>query len=265
MVFESLELDAYLQRIRLGAPLPVSIESLASITEAHAASIPFENLDILLGLPISLDLEALVRKLIHNRRGGYCFEHNTLMRAVLECLGYQVTGLGARVVSESGAMRPRTHMLLVVELPAGQYVVDVGFGGDGLLHPIALQHHASVRVGMSHHRLRNDGPQWVLEVEHDGRWTDLYSFDLAAQWLPDYEVANHFTSTHPSSPFVVNLTAQLVRRQRHVVLRNRTLTVREPGGLTTQTVRDPAHLLTVLEDEFGLAFPPGTRFRRPEF
>jgi N-hydroxyarylamine O-acetyltransferase len=169
------------------------------------------------------------------------------------------------VFSESGAMRPRTHMLLLVELPAGQFVVDVGFGGDGLLHPIALQHDASVRAGMSHHRLRSDGPQWVLQVEHDGQWTDLYHFDLAPQWPADYEVANHFTSTHPSSPFVANLTAQLVRRQRHVVLRNRTLTVREPGGSTTQTVRDPTHLLAVLEGEFRLAFPPGTRFRRPEF
>lgn len=265
MNVEELDLRAYLQRIRLSAPLPVSRESLAVITEAHVASIPFENLDILLGRPIALDVVSLMRKLVNDRRGGYCFEHNTLLWAVLMRMGYEVTPLAGRVVSDSGAPRPRTHMLLGVELPEGWFIVDVGFGGDGLLHPIPLQSDKPMQVGIARHRFRRDGGLWTLQADNGRAWSDLYSFELTPQLAVDYMVANHFTSTHPSSPFVANLTAQRVRRDRRLVLRNRTLTVREPGATHSGTVRDPEHLLALLQKEFGLSFPEGTRFRQPEF
>ena len=90
-----LDLDAYLARIGYHGPRHASREVLVALHEAHQASIPFENLDILLGREISLELDALQRKLVSGRRGGYCFEQNTLFRAVLEALGFRVTSLAA--------------------------------------------------------------------------------------------------------------------------------------------------------------------------
>ena len=78
-------------------------------------------------------------------------------------------------------------------------------------------------------------------------------------------MANHFTSTWPQSGFVVSLTAQRATRERRAILRNRDLAIRENGAVETSTVRDPEHLLEVLRSVFGLEFPPGTRFSRPEF
>jgi N-hydroxyarylamine O-acetyltransferase len=116
------------------------------------------------------------------------------------------------------------------------------------------------------HRLRREGGDlWVLEGNTEGEWGDLYAFTLEPQHPIDFEMANHFTSTYPRSAFVNTLTVQRSWPERRAILRNRDLTIREGRVAETLTVRDPEHLLEVLDDRFGLAFPPGTRFSRPEF
>ena len=262
---QGLDLDAYLARIGERAPLVADLDGLVALHRAHCAAIPFENLDILLGRPIALDLAALEAKLVHGRRGGYCFEQNTLFKAAIEGLGFRATALAARVRMGMSEIRPRTHMLLRVDLPEGAFVADVGFGADGLVHPIALAEGSETWVGSTGHRLRREGDSWILQGNAAGEWIDLYAFTLEPHYPVDFEMANHFTSTYPRSPFVLNLTAQRSWPERRVVLRNRDLAVREGRTTEATTVRDPGHLLEVLESHFDLVFPAGTRFRRPEF
>ena len=260
-----LDLDAYLARIGESAPLAPSLDGLASLHRAHCAAIPFENLDILLGRPILLDVPALEAKLVHARRGGYCFEQNTLFKAALEALGFRVTALAARVRVGTTEIRPRTHMLLRVDLPEGAFLADVGFGGDGPVLPLPLAEGRETWVGRTGHRLRREGDLWVLEGNASGDWTDLYAFTLEPHHPVDFEMGSYFTSTHPRSAFVLNLVVQRSWPERRAILRNRDLVVREDGTSTTTLVRDPEHLLEVLASVFGLEFPPGTRFRWPEF
>jgi N-hydroxyarylamine O-acetyltransferase len=115
------------------------------------------------------------------------------------------------------------------------------------------------------HRLREEDGLWVLEGNAEGQWVDLYAFTLESQYPVDYEMANHFTSTHPRSGFRNRLTAQRFWPERRTILRDRELTVREGPVVEATTVRDPEHLLEVLDRHFDLAFPTGTRFSRPEF
>jgi N-hydroxyarylamine O-acetyltransferase len=260
-----LDLDAYLARIGAQAPLALDVEGLASLHRAHCAAIPFENLDILLDRPIALDLAALEAKLVRARRGGYCFEQNTLFRAALEALGFRVTAFAARVRAGATEVRPRTHMLLRVDLPEGAFLADVGFGADGLVHPIPLAEGSETWVGFVGHRLRREEALWILEGNVAGGWTDLYAFTLEPHYPVDFVMANHFTSTYPRSAFVLNLTAQRSTPERRTVLRNRDLVVREGGASQATIVRDPEHLLEVLASHFDLVFPAGTRFRQPEF
>jgi N-hydroxyarylamine O-acetyltransferase len=265
MASGELDLDPYLARTGYRGPRESTLPVLTGLHAAHLAAIPFENLDILLGRKVALDLPALQAKLVAGRRGGYCFEHNTLFQAVLSAFGFRVTPLAARVLG-GGIVRPRTHMLLRVDLAEGPYLADVGFGGDGFVHPIPLAAGVETRVGSMAHRLRPDGEAWVLEGRADGgEWGDLYVFTLEPQLPVDYEMANHYTSTHPASRFVQTLTAQRTTAARRSVLRNRDLAVSEDGATTTSTVRDPEELVAVLDREFGLRFPPGTRFTRPGF
>ena len=113
-----LDLGAYLRRVGLAAPPSVDLAGLLTLHFVHATTIPFENVDIQLGLPIRLDLGSLQAKLVQRRRGGYCFEHNTLLLRVLEALGYDVRPISARVrLGRPRDYTPaRTHVFLRVEL-----------------------------------------------------------------------------------------------------------------------------------------------------
>ena len=253
-----LDLEAYLRRTGAARPDAPGLSALTVLHEAHVAAIPFENLDVLLGREIRLDLDSLQAKLVGARRGGYCFEQNTLFAAVLEALGFAVTPLGARVGSRPGDVRRRTHMTLRVDLPEGTFLADVGFGGDGPVHPVPLD--AAVAVD-GEHRVVAEGDGFALH----GREGSLYTFTLERQHPVDYEVANYFTSTHPSSHFRSTLTAQRTWPGGRAILRDRELVERRGDGCETTAIRDPEHLLRVLEHTFGLVFPAGTRFPVPAF
>jgi N-hydroxyarylamine O-acetyltransferase len=260
-----LDLDAYLRRIAYTGPRHASLETLSRLHLAHVAAIPFENLDVLLSRPVRLDLGALQAKLVAGHRGGYCFEQNTLFRAVLEEMGFAVTPLAARVRAGATAVRPRTHMTLLVDLLGERFLADVGFGGDGPRRPVPFDSASKSPATDRTCRLKTEADLFVLEGQSSGTWTDLYAFTLEAQLPVDYEMANHFTSTYPESPFVTNLVVQRSEPARTVILRNRDLTIHRDGATETATIKDPDHLLEVLAREFGLSFPPGTRFPRPEF
>jgi N-hydroxyarylamine O-acetyltransferase len=261
----SIDLGAYLSRIGYKGETSASRATLAGLQLAHATSIPFENLDILLGRPISLDLERLQAKLVAGRRGGYCFEQNALFAAVLESVGFKVTRLAARVRLGTLAVRPRSHMLLSVEVDGEPWLADVGFGCCGPLHPVRIQQAEPIRPFAWTFQVRHDGGVYVLQSYEPEGWSDLYSFTLEPQYPVDYEVANYYTATHPHSPFVHTLIVEGQTAEVRRSLRNRELTEEKPGEVSTETLWDDAALLGVLADLFGLHFPEGTHFRfRPD-
>ena len=256
-----MNLDAYLRRIEYSGALEPSAPTLAALHLAHATHIPFENLDILLGKTIKLDVESLERKLIDGRRGGYCFEQNLLFSAVLEQLGFAVTRLLARVRYRAPAVLPRTHMNLLVAFPDGRWIADVGFGADGLLLPVPFGDGAESRQFLWTYRVAADGDRWVMQSFRQGAWLDLYAFTLDPQEPIDYEPANWYTSTHPNSRFVQTLTAQRLGADARFALRNRELITDRGDTVTSRTLQDHAEILAVLAESFGLQFPPGTTFR----
>jgi N-hydroxyarylamine O-acetyltransferase len=259
-----VDLEAYLARIGYIGRLDQSLTTLQGLHLAHATSIPFENLDILLGREISLELNALESKLVAGRRGGYCFEHNTLFSAVLESLGFDVSRLAARVRFGSTAIRPRSHMLLSVNVDGQPWLVDVGFGGEGLLYPIPIRDcEESKQFGWTF-RVQRDGDFHVTQSLHADGWFDLYAFNQELQYPIDYVVANHFTATHPQSPFVQSLVVQRQTCETRFTLRNRVLTEESPSRKNTRTVSDDDALLATLAEVFGLTFPAGTRFHYRE-
>ncbi len=256
-----LDLDAYVWRIGYVGDLAPTVETLTRLHRAHTLAIPFENLDILLGKPIPLDLASLQDKLVGRRRGGYCFEQNTLFAAVLEAVGFGVTRLAARVRLGRDPPTPRTHMVLAVEVEGERWLADVGFGGDGLLDPLRFGFGGPVRQGEWTYELEREGASHVVRSLHSNGWVDLYEFTQEPQLPIDYEVANHFTSTWPRSPFVTGIRVQRPGPEERLVLSDDALIVQRPEGEQRVEVTSDRELLEILAERFGLAFPEGTRFR----
>ncbi len=196
------DLDGYLDRIGLhGRP------SLTEIHRAHAMAIPFENLDPRRGVPVSLEANALERKLIADRRGGYCFEHNLLLRAALEALGLQVELMLARVRvgAPPGAQRPRSHLLLRVAADGALWHADVGFGASAPLEPLPFGPGGPQEQSGWRYRVVEEEQELVLQAAGESGWMDLYGFVAEPVPLVDVETSNWFTATHPHSPFVTGL------------------------------------------------------------
>jgi N-hydroxyarylamine O-acetyltransferase len=254
-----LDLPAYLARVGLGAAPAPTAAGLAALHLAHATHVPFENLDVLLGRPIRLDRESLQRKLVRDRRGGYCFEQNLLFAAVLEAIGFRVTRLAARVRYRAAKLLPRTHMLLAVEADGVSWLADVGFGGSGPLVPLRLDDRGEQRQFLWAYRIVEEGGARVLQGGGPGGWQDFYVFTAEPQELVDYEVANYYVSTHPDSAFTRTLAAQLPTPEARYLLRNRELTVDRGTGSETRTVADD-ELPDVLARVFGLTLPSGVTF-----
>src|SRR5688572_28326190 len=120
-----MNLDAYLRRVGYDGPLRPTVDVLDALAYRHATTIAFENLDPFAGRPVELSPQALERKLVEEGRGGYCFEHNLLLAQVLQAVGFEVSGLAARVLwtQPEDAITARSHMLLRVELDEGTRLV----------------------------------------------------------------------------------------------------------------------------------------------
>jgi N-hydroxyarylamine O-acetyltransferase len=247
----ALDLEAYLARIGYDGPRHATGAVLGALHERHVASIPFENADVRLGRPIRLELAALQQKLVHARRGGYCFEQNTLFAAALRALGFEVETLAARVrPAGASAPLPRTHMALAVAAGGSRWLADVGFGGDGPLRPVPWNGALSARLG--DHRLVREGAARVLQLRRYSAWEDLYELSPEPALPADYEVANHFTSTHPSSPFLRTLTVQRAGADARRILRGRSYSVRRAAGEVCRELSTD-EIVTLVREDFGLA------------
>lgn len=253
-------IDEYLDRIGYRGALAADLETLRCLHRAHVGSIPFENVDVQLGLPIRLEIDHLADKLVRRRRGGYCFEQNTFFMTVLRELGFEVRAFEARVRLGSAEIRPRTHMLLGVDVRGEEYLADVGFGGDGLLVPIRQDGSLSMQGTRETYRVQDQGGELVLQLRRDEEWLDLYAFVPEARPPIDFEMANYFTSTHPRSSFVKNLTAQISKWDERHVLRNRSYVVHRAGTTEERLLADD-EILPLLRQRFGLELAENTQFR----
>ena len=255
-------LAGYFDRIGYQGPASAGVDTLRNVVTAHGRSIPFENLDPLLGIPVvDLSAEALADKLIMRRRGGYCYEHNGLLGYALDELGYGVDRLAGRVVwmKEPDAPLPAlTHNVLAVTIPgeAGRFLVDVGFGGQTLSSPIRLQTATVQQTRHEPYRLTELPTRHELEYELAaqvrGRWQPLYRFTTVPQPRIDLEVGSWYVSTHPGGIFVVGLTAARVTDDARFNLRGRNLAIHHHDGTEKIRFDTAAEVLEALTERFGI-------------
>ena len=263
---DELDLDAYLTRIGVDGERVPTPTTLAALHRAHTTSIPFENLEIMLGRPIVLDLKALQNKLIRHKRGGYCYEHVTVFAAALERLGFRFTALAGRVTLGAESMRPRTHALVVVEFDDDRrWLCDVGFG-RGPLEPIELTAGNEVdqdgwQLRLSRARLGADTEVlhpdvWTLwqrsSVGGEITWLDRHIFTLDPQYPVDFAVGNHYVSTSPKSPFTTRPFVQRFAADVQHVLDGTSWTITRPDGSCSTREVKIGDVPALLAGTFGI-------------
>lgn len=269
-----LDFDAYAERIGYRGTHTPTNDALEGIVLGHAIRIPFENLDIHLGNPIDLDPARVFEKLVLRRRGGYCFEQNGLLLEMLRAVGFTVRPLAARVLYGPPVERPRSHMLLLVDVGPRTFLADVGFGTHNLLAPMPFEpgierdlHGETFRIRELPWNGRALGAPPAFDVEvkstgsEGGEWVSLYRASLEEQRPADFVMASWFCSTHPDSIFV---RRKLVSRPevgaRHVLL-DRELEVRREGRSETRTVPDDAAYRAALREVFHIELGPNDLLR----
>lgn len=250
-----LDLDAYCQRVGYTGERTPTLATLRALQQCHLQHITFENLNPLLGKPVPLDLASLERKLVQQRRGGYCFENNLFFMAVLTELGFTVRGITARVYwnQPEDAQPPRSHMLLLVTIDDEDYLSDVGFGGLTPTAPLKLHSRQAQSTPLETCRVLPENNHYRIEVQLGSRWRLLYRFDLMTQWPIDFDMANWYVSCHPASKFVNNLIAVRTDMDRRHTLLNGLYTIRYPDGRSDkQNITYPQAMTRLLADTFQI-------------
>lgn len=253
-----IDIDAYFARIGHAGSREPTLETLREIHRLHPQAIVFENLNPLMRWPVKLDEASIQQKLLRGGRGGYCYEHNLLLMNVLKTLGFEVRGLAARVIrnGEEDEITPRGHMLMSVTVESQPYLVDVGFGGATLTGPIRLEPGLEQPTAHEPYRLTKTNGHFMLQQKVRYVWVSLYRFDLQEQFLPDYEMANWYMSSHPDSHFLYTLAVARTGPGRRHTLRNNSLAVHHVQGQTERhTLTTAAELRDALVDIFELQLP----------
>lgn len=246
------QLDRYLARVRYDGPRVANLSTLRALHRAHLLAIPYENLDIHLGLAVSLDPEAAFTKLVDERRGGWCYEMNGLFGRVLETLGFTVRYVsGAVGRARKGWRAQGNHLVLLVTLDR-TWIADVGFG-DGFLTPLPLEV-GSYRQDFLQYRVSKDGPRWRVD-NHTHGGADGFDFTTTARVLGDFAQQCHELQTSPDSSFVQTVVCERFEPHGMVILRGATLREVRAEGVTNAVLEDAAAFERTLRERFDLAIP----------
>ena len=252
----------YLERIGIFEELAPTKENLFRIQKAHLRSVPYENLDILLKKPVSLDREALYEKIVVNHRGGYCFEVNELLGHLLRELGYEVTDLFGRFLRGESGVPMRRHHVLMVRCPGEEIpcIADVGVGTGSPNMPMRLTVGEEVQDGaVSYRFVKHDFFGWVLEDKKQGEWGPVYGFTEEPQAPIDF-LATSFWCEHAEES-IFNKGAMVSLRTEGG---RRTIDVDEArifdgDNVTVLPLETWEEKEKILKEWFGLVLPEGAR------
>jgi N-hydroxyarylamine O-acetyltransferase len=255
-----IDLDAYFQRIGYSGESKPTLATLRELHRLQPATIAFENLSPLMGDAVPLDAPSLHKKMVADGRGGYCFEQNLLLASVLEALGFKLRYLtGWPRWGVMGTPRPRTHLLLLVDIDGEDWLADVGFGGNTLTAPLALTRDGEQQTPHEAARIVREDDAHVMQVRI-GEWRDLVSFDLGHQEFAELDMGNWYTSTHPKSRFRNELLAARAAADTRYGLANGNLSIRPRGGeADRRQLKSAAEVRDALGDLFQIKVPKDQR------
>ncbi len=250
-----MNVDRYFARIGYTGPPTVTHRTLAAIHRQHMLTVPFENLDIPLGRRISLSPEALWNKLIVERRGGFCYELNSLFGRLLQAVGYRVEFLSARVWNGRQWGPDKDHMTLRVEADAGSWLADVGFG-ESFLVPLRLEAGLVQGAGFTPFRLVNQGDSWTMQARRDEQWEDGYRFTLESHAPESFQEMCDYQQTSPDTLFTQRVVCSRATAGGRVSVAADRVIVTDDGVRQETTLPDAAAFRAALAEHHQIQVTP---------
>ncbi|MCI9135540.1 MAG: arylamine N-acetyltransferase [Lachnospiraceae bacterium] len=247
------EKKAYLDRMGFSGQVTLDEDCLERLIRAHLEHVPFENLDGFdFKLVPEISEEALLEKVVHQRRGGYCFELNMLFGHLLGAVGFSWYPVAARVVFNKPSLPPTAHMGLVVKLGEKRSFVDVGYGGPGPKGLLPLEP-GVWQVNKEEFQVRQiEEGDFCIDRQQEGEWKSLLQFqDLPVREV-DFQLLNFYCAKCPQILFTQKRIINLCTPDGSKALTDKELTIRTKEGVTRRTCESREELETALREEFGI-------------
>ena len=248
-----MDIKAYLERVGYRGPTRPSVNVLRRLHRRHLLSIPFENLDIHLGRPITLSEAAFYGKIVKRHRGGFCYELNGLFADLLEEIGFKVLMLSARVARTSGGFSPEfDHMTLLVQLKH-PWVADVGFG-DSFIEPKRLNiSRPQADHGKDYRFIRKDG--WTLlsrRTKGSRLWEPQYKFSPTPRKLKDFIPRCQWQQSSPRSHFRKSRICTRLTPNGRLTLTDSKFIVTRGSKKVERPLKNSDEFATLLNRHFGI-------------
>uniref|UniRef100_A0A3Q1GLG9 arylamine N-acetyltransferase n=2 Tax=Acanthochromis polyacanthus TaxID=80966 RepID=A0A3Q1GLG9_9TELE len=262
-----MDVGKYLSRIGLTAPRKPDLELLRSVHIHHLLSVPFENLTVHSGGRVQLDLPLLYDKIVNQRRGGFCYENNSMFSWLLTKLGFDlrlVSGQVKNAITECYGP-PFDHLIVMVTLEGRRWLCDVGFGTAGFTVPLSLDTEDVQEEGHRVYRIREAAGMRFLEWQKeenngaDGDWTQIYKFTLEPRRLENFTEMCNYHQTSPSSIFFCKSFCTTLKpggRLTYIGHKLNTITfpTEATGGVVETTTRElkDEEIPGILAEKFGI-------------
>ncbi len=247
-----MNLETYLNRIHYAGPRAATLEVLNAVQEAHLNAIPYENLDIHLGRPLTLDPARAYEKIVVQKRGGWCYEMNGLLSLALRELGFSVTYLSSGVLRPERNTPDGDHLILLVHLNEGDFLTDAGFG-SGAIHALPLRE-GRYRAGFSEYSMSQEGHAWTMR-DLTGKDSSGFRFTLEPRDLSFFTERCAVLQSSPESGFVRTTVCQRATREAIYTLRGAVLTTITELETAERTLENAEDYRETLLDRFNLELP----------
>jgi len=252
---EDLPIEPYLARIGYAGPVLSTIETLHTLQSLHNESVPYENLDIMHGVPLSLEIPALYDKVVTRGRGGYCFELNGLFAWLLRRVGYGVTEHFARYLRDEPALPMRRHRVLLAQAEGEAFLCDVGIGACVPTFPLRFEPYLEQPQRRDVYRIvPEESLGHVVEEKRHGEWLPLFSFTLEKQFgALDFLTTSWYCESHPDSFFnKANMVSMRTPTGRKT-LDGRTFKIFDGDAVTVTEAASDEEFRVLLKQYFDLS------------
>ncbi len=245
-------LNKYLERIKYDGTSEPNVENLYRLQYCHLHTIPYENFDIMRGVPFTLDIDSVLDKIITRRRGGYCFELNGAFAWLLRSLGYNITEYFARFLRGKDCDMPmRRHRVIRVDIGADSYICDVGVGGACPLFPLKLeadteQHGSTYKLG------RDSVFGWIIYEKLGNDWHEYYGFTEEPQYPIDFVTTDFYCQSSPDSFFRKSNMASIRTAGGRITIAGNELRFFSGDSVLTEVIDSDKRMADVLSEYFGI-------------